>query len=168
MGSPYSLEDSDSSKTIFYNKLNKKFECENNPKIICLGDFNASSSATWYNLSFRKNKIIENLIANDNGLWFHEFFNNHSLSMLKIWFSHKKCHRITWRSPDQVTMNVFCFILACSWIRQYVSNCPVYNSYDFDSDYRLVTASICTPCNKVAKYVKRAAISVKSMLTWST
>ena len=68
MGSPYSLEDSDSSKTIFYNKLNKKFECENNPKIICLGDFNASSSATWYNLSFRKNKIIENLIANDKGL----------------------------------------------------------------------------------------------------
>ena len=168
MGSPYSLEDFDSSKTIFYNKLNKKFECENNPKIICLGDFNASSSATWYNLSFRKNKIIENLIANDNGLWFHEFFNNHSLSILKTWFSHKKCHRITWCSPDQVTMNVFCFILACSWIHQYVSNCPVYNSYDFDSDYRLVTASICTPCNKVAKYVKRAAISAKSMLTWST
>ena len=41
--------DSDSSKNIFYNRVNKQFECENTRKVICLGDFNASSSATWYN-----------------------------------------------------------------------------------------------------------------------
>ena len=42
-------EESDALKNIFYNKLNKQFECENARKIICLGDFNASSSANWYN-----------------------------------------------------------------------------------------------------------------------
>ena len=44
-------EDSDSSKNIFYNKLNKQFEFENTRKIISLGYFNASWSATWYNSS---------------------------------------------------------------------------------------------------------------------
>ena len=44
-------EDSDSSKNIFYNKLNKQFEFENTRKTINLGYFNASSSATWYNSS---------------------------------------------------------------------------------------------------------------------
>ena len=39
--------DSDSSKNVFYNRVNKQFECENTRKVICLGDFNASSSATW-------------------------------------------------------------------------------------------------------------------------
>ena len=44
---------------------------------------------------------------------------------------------------------------------QYVSNCRVHNSYDFDSDYRLVIVDICSPCTKVARYVKRGAISTK-------
>ena len=61
-------EDSDSSKKIFYSKLNKQFECENTRKIICSGDFNASSSATWYNSSFRENRIIGNLVMNDDRL----------------------------------------------------------------------------------------------------
>ena len=49
-----SEEDSDSSKIIFYNKLNKQFEFENTRKIISLfniSDFNDSSSAASYNLS---------------------------------------------------------------------------------------------------------------------
>ena len=52
-------EDSDSSKNIFYSKLNEQFECENTWKIIFLGDFNASSSATWCNLSLQVNRIIK-------------------------------------------------------------------------------------------------------------
>ena len=144
-------EDSDSSKNIFYSKLNKQFECENTRKIICLGDFNVSSSATWYNSSLRENAIIENLIVNDNGIQLHEFFNNRYLSVLNTWFSHGKCRRITWHPSNQVTKKVYDFILPCSWFRQYVSNRRVYNSYDFDSGHRLVIADICTPCTKVAR-----------------
>ena len=36
------------------------------------------------------------------------------------------------------------------------------NSYDFDPDHHLVTADICIPCTKVARYVKQAAISMKN------
>ena len=128
-------EDSDSSKNIFCSKLNKQFECENTRKIICLGDFNAFTSATWYNLSLRGNRIIENLVVNNNGLRFHEFFNNRCLYVLNTWFLQNKCRRITWHSPDQVTKKVYNFILVCSWLHQDVSNCRVYNSYDFDYDY---------------------------------
>ena len=117
--------DSDSSKNIFYSKLNKQFECENTRKIICSGDCNASSSATCYNSSFRENRIIGNLVVDDDGLRFHKFFNNRYLSMLNTWFSHKKCHRITWHSPDQVTKKVYAFLLPCSCLREYVRNCHV-------------------------------------------
>ena len=48
-------------------------------------------------------------------------------------------------------------ILSCRvvWLRQYIKNCRVHNSYDFDSDHRLVIANIKTPCTKTARYVKR-------------
>ena len=48
--------------------------------------------------------------------------------------------------------------LACSWLCQYVSGCCAYNSYDFDSDHRLVIAYICTPGTKVARYEKQPEI----------
>ena len=92
-------EDSDSSKNIFYNKSSKPFKLENTRTIICLGDFNASLSATWYNSFLRENRIFENLLVNNNGLQFIEFFNSHWLFVLKTWFSHKKCRKITWHSP---------------------------------------------------------------------
>ena len=118
----------------------------------------AFSSATWYNSSLRVNRIIENLVVNDKGLRFHEIFNDRCLSVLNTWFSHNKCRRITWHSADQVTKKVYDFILAWSWLRQYVTNCRVYNSYDFDFDHRLVIPDICTPCTEVARYGKWAAI----------
>ena len=160
-------KDCDSSKNIFYNKLNKQFDCRKSRKLICLGDFNASSSATWYNLSLRENAIIENLVVNDNVLRLLEFFNNLSLSVLNTWFPHNKCCRITWHKPDQVTKVVYDFILACSWLRQYISNCRVYNSYGFDSHHRLVLANICTSCTNVARYVKQAAISMKNHVNFN-
>ena len=144
------------------------WKCENFRKAICFRDFNASSSSTWYNLSLRENIIIGNPVVKDNGLRFHEFFNNHCLTVLSTWFSRKKCRRITWHLPDQVTKKIYDFILVCSWLRQYVSNYRVYNSCDFDSNHRLVIADICTTCNKVARFVKPAATSTKSMLTWTT
>ena len=148
-------EDSESSKNLFYNSLKKQFNCEKTRKILCLGDFNASSSASWYNSSLRERVVVDNLIVNDNGDRFHEFFNTSSLSVLNTWFTHKTCRRITWHSPDRTTKKVYDFILACSWIRQYVKNCRVYNSYDFDSDHRLVIADLTTPCNKVGRYITR-------------
>ena len=108
--------------------------------------------------------VIEDLVVNSNGARFHELFNANCLSVLNIWFTHKQCRRITWHSPDQVTKKIYDFILSCSWPRQYVQNCHVYNSYDFDSDHCLVIAYLCTPCTKVARYKKQHLIPNKKHL----
>ena len=131
--------------------------------MICLGDFNATSSAFWFNSSLRENIVIENLVINDNGERFHNLVNVNALSVLNTWFTHKECRRITWHSPDGKTKKVYDFILACSWLRQYVRNCRVYNSFDFDSDHRLVIATLITPTSKVSRYVKRSAKRKKKL-----
>jgi len=139
-------EDStESSKNLFYRSLNKQLKSvKKKQKIICLGDFNATTSAAWYT-SLREGSVVDDLIINNNGERFHEFFDSNKLSVLNTWFTHKKCRRITWHSADGKTEKVYDFILCASWLRKYVSNCRVYNSYDFDSDHRLVIAKLTTP-----------------------
>ena len=77
------------------------------------------------------------------------------ISVLNTWFSHKSCRRITWYSPDATTKKIYDFILSCSLLRQFVKNCRVDNSYDFDSDHRLVIADMKTPSTKEARFRKR-------------
>ena len=149
-------EDTLSAKDTFYNKIKSLInKTEKDRKVICLGDFNATTSASWSNTSLRENSIVENLEFNDNGKRFHTFFDNCHLSVLNTWFTHKRCRRVTWYSPDGVTQKVYDFILTCSWLRQYVLNCRVYRSYDFDSDHRLVIATMNTPCTKFARFRRR-------------
>ena len=150
-------EDStESAKNTFYRSLNKQINIvKKNQKIICIGDFNASTSAAWTNSSLREGSVINDLIVNNNGERFHEFFNHNQLSVLNTWFTHKRCRRVTWHSPDGFTKKAYDFILCCSWLRQFVTNCRVYNSYDFDSDHRLVVTNLTTPCTKKARFLKR-------------
>ena len=154
--------DSDSAKSTFYTALNKQFNVTGVQKVICVGDFNATTSAAWYNSSLREKVVITDLEVNNNGERFHNFFGSHCLSVLNTWFTHKNCRRITWHSGDGRTKKVYDFILSCSWIRQYVTNCRVYNSYDFDSDHRIVIAHLTTPCTKAARYTPRSVKSQKS------
>ena len=158
-------DSSDSTKDSFYRSLRKQMTgIPTKRKVICLGDFNATTSAAWNNTSLRENVVVENLVTNNNGRRFHELFNSEKLSVLNTWFTHKRCRRVTWHAPNGMTKKVYDFVLACSWIRQYVTNCRAYNSYDFDSDHRLVIASLNTPGTKVARYVKRNEKVVKSTI----
>ena len=149
-------DDTSPTKNMFYSNLRKQFNTVNTRKVICLGDFNATTSAAWYNSSLREHVIIEDLEMNNNGERFHNFFNTQKLSVLNTWFTHKKCRRITWHSPDGTTKKIYDFILSCSWVRQYINNCRVYNSYDFDSNHCLVIADLRTPCTKTARFRKRS------------
>ena len=158
-------EDSDSSKFAFYTYVKKQIStAKPTQKVICLGDFNSTSSATWCNSSLRENSVIDNLEVNDNGQRFHDFFNTCRLSVLNTWFTHRRCRRITWYSPDGKTQKVYDFILTSSWLRQYTTNCRVYNSFDFDSDHRLVIATLNTPCTKFARYKKQEMKAARKKL----
>ena len=88
------------AKNAFYQTLEKYFKTHTHQKIICIGDFNATSSAVLFNSSLRENTIIKNLVVNNNGERLHNLVNIHSLSVLNTWFNHKECRRITWYSPD--------------------------------------------------------------------
>ena len=156
------------AKNNFYCQLKKQFQNINKQrKVICIGDFNATSSACLYNSSLREGSIIENLVVNDNGSRFHELINDQKLSVLNTWFSHKICRRITWHSPDGFTKKVYDFILSCSWLRMFTTNCRVYNSYDFDSDHRLVVASLQTPVTKIARFIGRKKVIIKKKIDYS-
>ena len=142
-------------KNSFYALLRKKFNTESNRKVICLGDFNATTSAAWYSSPLREHVIIEDLEVNNNRERFHNFFNTQKLSIFNTWFSHKSCRRITWYSSDGTTKKIHDFILLCSWLRQFVKNSQVHNSYDFDSDHRLVISEVKTRSTKAAIFRKR-------------
>ena len=163
-------EDStESAKNLFYRSLNKQLQSvKKKQKVICIGDFNATTSAALSNTSLREGKIIDDLIVNDNGQRFHELFNSHKLSVLNTWFTHKICRRVTWHSPDGVTKKIYDFIMCSSWLRQYVSNCRVYNSFDFDSDHRLVIAKLSTPTSKKARFIKRNKITRRAKIDFDS
>jgi len=120
----YAPTEDESSKTVFYNTLQKQYlNISKKQKVICLGDFNATTSAARYNSSLRENTIVENLIINNNGGRFHDHIQKQRLSVLNTWFNHKQCRRVTWHAPDGVTKKIYDFILCCSWLRQYTTNC---------------------------------------------
>jgi endonuclease/exonuclease/phosphatase family metal-dependent hydrolase len=84
--------DTDAGKKAFYQALRKLFvNNTKTQKTICLGDFNATTSAAWYNSSLREKTVIENLEVNDNGQRFHFLLNTFCLTVLNTWFTHKKC-----------------------------------------------------------------------------
>ena len=94
---------------------------------------------------------------------FITFFQLHKLSVLNTWYNHKICKRYTWHSPNGLTKKVYDFILCCSWLRQYCTNCRVYNSFDFDSDHRIVIVNLNTPSCKTARYKHRKKESQKML-----
>ena len=63
-------------------------------------------------------------------------------------------HQITWHSPDAVTKKVLDYSVSDSWLRQFVIDVRVRNSY-FNSDHRLLVTKLKTPANKAARFAKR-------------
>ena len=161
-------ESTNSAKNAFYCQLRKQFQTQDpKRKVLCIGDFNATSSACLFNSSLREGKIIEDLTVNDNGSRFHDFMNTQKLSVLNTWFDHKLTRRYTWHSPDGKTKKVYDFVLSCSWLRKFTSNCRVYNSYDFDTDHRLVIATLNTPITKVARFIGRKKTVIMKRIDFS-
>ncbi|XP_066924381.1 craniofacial development protein 2-like [Clytia hemisphaerica] len=99
-------DSSENSKSSFYSTLKKQLKVETPQKVLCIGDFNATTSAAWYTSPLRENVIINDAEVNDNGERFNEFFTESKLSVMNTWFTHKKCRKITWHSPDGKTTYV--------------------------------------------------------------
>ena len=147
-----------STKQTFYRELKKLCLVDNKTKLSIHGDFNATTTITRRHSNFfggrGKNIYDEGDTSNENGNLFLDFCGLMKLSILNTWFDHPLKHRITWHSPDQITKKVIDYSLCESWLRQYITDVRVYNSY-FNSDHRLLVTRLKTPANKVARFHKR-------------
>ena len=61
---------------------------------------------------------------------------------------------------------VYDYIICNSWLRRYVTNCRVYNFFDFDSDYCIVVASLTTPRTKKARFINRIKSTRKKRINF--
>ncbi|XP_033111719.1 uncharacterized protein LOC117112688, partial [Anneissia japonica] len=145
-----------SIKQKFYRELNNICKVEKNRKLIIQGDFNATSSICCRASSFsgRNYKASEDETCNENGGIFLDFCKKNNFSILNTWFQHKEAQRITWHSADGRTKKVYDFSISESWLRQFVKDVRVKNSY-FYSDHRLLVTKLATPSNKPARWSQK-------------
>lgn len=136
----------DSQKSLFYTDLNKATQSDSRKrKLICLGDFNATlcnsicrNRATKFNYStFKPHE------SNENGNKLINFVRKHQLHISNTYFNHRKIHRHTWKSGTGFTKTID-YVLADSSVQKYMSDCRVYNGYHFDTDHRLLAATVKT------------------------
>ena len=133
-------------------------------KLIIQGDFNAELQSCRTHSNLDGNKPLTSMdIEEDkvNPSLFLEFCQKMDLSVLNTWFDHPLHHRITWHSPNGVTKKVYDYSLSRSWLRQFVSNVRVRNSY-FHSDHRLVVTYLKTPVNKDELLLPHCLLQVSS------
>ena len=145
------------SKQAFYRELTKLSNInDKNRKLLIQGDFNAEMQISREHSCFdgRSTNINEGLNqSNENAMLFLQYCHINDLSILNTWFCHPIHHRVTWHCPNGAK-KVYDYSLSGSWLRTFVLDVRVRNSY-FHSDHKLVVTKLLTPANKVARSFKR-------------
>jgi len=150
------LDSALSSKQLFYRELSKLCKTEQNRKVLIQGDFNMEMPLCRENSCFDATRSYENGTnqSNENAMLFLTYATNNELSILNTWYTHPICHRVTWHHPNGTTKKVYDYSLSGPWLRQFVTNVRVRNSY-FNSDHRLLVTSLNTPANRAARTFRR-------------
>ena len=122
----------------FYSELDKVMTEYKAPRLYVMGDFNSKIGT--------KNDG-ENAMGpygtgsrNERGEKLIQFAEEHNLRILNTFYKKPNTSKWTWRSPDGKTKNEIDFILSNS--REGVRNVQVLNGLKFDSDHRMVMATI--------------------------
>ena len=110
----------------------------NESKLLVAGDFNAQTSLAYKTCYFDGNQIIQDKNCNDNGERLKSFCRSNQICMIQTFFDHPIEDRITWHSKDGKTKRIIDYIFLEPYIQQYVVDCKVENSFDVDSDHRLL------------------------------
>ena len=145
-----------STKLSFYRDLKQLTKTEKNWKVLIQGDFNAEPQFCRHNSCFdgRKPLVDGTSQDNENAMLFLKYCQQNELSILNTWYEHPIHHRVTWHHPNGNVQKVYDYSLSKSWLRQYINDVRVRNSY-FSSDHRLLVTTLNTPANKAARYFKR-------------
>ena len=136
-------EYSDSSKLLFYNKLQKSILNAKKKypgfKVIVGGDLNATIGNDSYGSWSYLGRNNDNLPTNDNGTRLLSLSQECNLFIMNSLFDSPTKHRHTWYSPNGFTKRVD-YILAEWHIKKLSSSCRVYRraSIPFETDHRLL------------------------------
>ena len=154
------------TKEIFYRNLVKLSKTDDKDrKVLIQGDFNAEMNICREHSCFdgRTTTSDEGLNqSNENCRLFLNHCQTNQLSILNTWFSHPIHHRTTWHCP-RGPKKVYDYSLSGSWLRKFVQDVRVRNSY-FNSDHKLVVTKLVTPANKAARVLKRTRGAIKPNL----
>jgi len=133
----------DSVKDRFYSDLQQ--QCSSVPKnhqLLLMGDFNAQLGEDvqlWQGVTGRS--CVGNTTSG-NGRRLLQFCAINSLTVLNTLFQHKLVHTWTWCSPDGVTKNQIDYIICSQRLAPSVHDCRVFRGAEFQSDHRLLVASV--------------------------
>ena len=144
-------EHEDESKDAFYNKLQSILNKFKEKDItILMGDLNAKIGCD--NRGFEeimgKHAIGE---MNDNGERFANLCGLNNLVIGGSIFPHKRIHKATWVSPDNVTENQIDHICITKKFRRSLQDVRVRRGADAASDHHLLTAKIKLKLKRIPK-----------------
>ena len=75
--------------------------------------------------------------------------------MLQTYFNSPLSKRYTWYSNDGNTNRVLDYVLTETFVQQYVTSCAVEDSFDFESDHKLLVTNLLTPKTKRSRWRAR-------------
>lgn len=132
----------DNEKDVFYDELTKTFESITGNVIkIVLGDFNAKCGREpQYFPSIGKESLHSH--SNDNGQRMLAFATSNGMTVSSTTFPHKDIHKVTWRSPNDVTMNQIDHVLIQARYRSTIYDVRSYRGADCDTDHYLLIVKL--------------------------
>lgn len=135
-------EAAEEEKDSFYEQLTDVVRTAKTQDIkIILGDFNAKVGSDNEGVELVMGKHGEG-VRNDNGGRLIEFCGINELVIGGTLFPHKKCHKLTWTSPNAQTENQIDHILICKKWRSSLLDTRSKRGADCGSDHNLVIAEI--------------------------
>ena len=132
----------DDQKDSFYLQLERVLNDLRDKDVnILMGDFNAKVGAdnTGYEEIMGRHALGE---MNDNGERFAEVCGSNNFVIGGSIFPHKRIHKATWISPDQVTENQIDHICISKKFRRSLIDVRVKRGADAASDHQLLTAKV--------------------------
>ena len=138
----YAPTNNNTDETKFYNQLLDIMSNlgDTNIKLI-MGDFNAKIGSD--NQGYENVMGVHGLgVMNDNGERFVNTCAINNIVIVGSMFTHKRIHKATWVSPDQVTENQIDHIGINKMFRRSLQDVRVKRGADVASDHHLVTARL--------------------------
>ena len=116
-------------------------QCPKHDIKIVLGDFNAKVGKEVNNYPYAgRNGLHE--VCNGNGSKLVQFAAASDMIIGGTIFAHKNIHKVTWRSPDGVTMNQIDHVLIQKHHSSNLRDVRCKRGVNVDSDHHLVVAEI--------------------------